>query len=54
MTRGSGISIGRTMVGKNISTSVGNELKQTRTSTSTPTLQRAVVMEVINDPFSLT
>jgi len=54
MTRGSGISISRTMVGKNISTSVGNELKQTRTSTSTPTLQRAVVMEVINDPFSLT
>lgn len=47
-------SISRSTVGKQISSNIGLELAQTRNSISPPTLQRAVVMDVINDPFSLT
>jgi hypothetical protein len=47
-------NISRTTIGKTISSNIGNELKQIRNSTTSPTLQRAVVYDVINDPFSLT
>ena len=52
--RGRGISVARRAVGKATTANISEELRSIRTGGTPPVLQRAVVIEVISDPFSLT
>ena len=52
--KGRGITVARRIVGKGTASNIGEEIRNVRTGGTTPTLQRAVVIEVISDPFSLT
>lgn len=52
--RGRGITVARRIVGKATVSNINEEIRSVRTSGTPPTLQRAVVVEVISDPFSLT
>ena len=52
--KGRGITVARRVVGASNVNNISEELRNVRTSGSPPVLQRAVVIEVISDPFSLT
>lgn len=52
--RGRGITVARRIVGKSTASDISEEIRSIRTSGTPPTLQRAVTIEVISDPFSLT
>jgi hypothetical protein len=54
MVTGRGISASRRIVGGNSLPYIGEELRRVRTAGSPPTLQQAVVIEVIDDPSRLT
>lgn len=50
---GSGTHPGRTLVGKSLTASISEEINSVKTQGTTPILQKAIVIEVINDPASL-
>jgi len=54
MARRTGGSVSREIIGGNTSNDVGSSLESIRTSASSPTLQRAVVIDVVINPNLLT
>jgi hypothetical protein len=54
MVSGRGVTASRRIIGGNSLSNISEEIRRSRTSGSPPTLQQAVVIEVIDDPSRLT